>query len=352
MILLYLFALLTQPTDRILCDLWTRALTQEAFVQACPALPITDLRVDVIDAEDLTLLCQRPAALLPRISEECGLDKSLDHYVFRIVKPAQQDLLCIVESQYAETPAPEEIAAQCPGVVNYIIQPAGTRQIEPAQPACPMQSIPTGAGLYEQPAQVADLATAESLPLLAGELIWYGYVKPDCAGMSGVTSNHLPTPCGLAAARQAVIDWQNQFDIAIYNAALTHNIPARLLKRIILVESQFWIFYSAGKDGEIGVMQVTDNGLDTLLRFDPWLDPTYASKSDDARAWSRAAVRPYFETENVQTIQNNMTYYARLLAAFHCRTLTVNPALTGADAWRTTVINYNGAPEYLLKIER
>jgi hypothetical protein len=126
---------------------------------------------------------------------------------------------------------------------------------------------------------------------------------------------------------------------------------------MIMIESQFWPFYN-GAAGEIGIMQVTDNGLDTLLRFDRSLDPHYLSRTDDGKLWSRYAAREIFMCRNCNIheatdhIKITMDYYARLLAAFHCRAVTINPALTGADEWRQTVVDYNGSGEYLLRIEQ
>lgn len=350
MILLYLFALLTTSTDRILCDLWTRALTQEALTAACPAIT-EGARVDVYTL-DMSLVCSKPAPFLNRITEECGLNGALDQYILRIVKPGHQELICMIESQYQQAPSEEEIAQQCPNATNYTIQFAGTREVKESAPACPYTPIEEGAGLYQQPTQASDLITTDPLPILAGNLIWFGFVNvTTCNGMSGVDLNRSASPCGLAAAFPAVVAWQNQFDTAILEAARTYAIPARLLKRMMMVESQFWHYFDNGADGEIGILQVTDNGLDTLLRFDPWLDPAYQAKSPNAQAWSRAFVRHYFNPESVQHVNQNIPYFARLLAAYHCRAVTLNPALTGADEWRQTVIDYNGTPEYLLLIE-
>lgn len=352
MILIYLFAILTQPTDRIICDLWTRAITQEALTAACPAFVAEGLRVDVYTV-DMQFVCSRPAQSLARVQEDCGLNGALDQYILRIVQPGYQELKCMVQSPNADMPTAEEIAEQCPGVgKDYVIKASGKREERAEAPSCPFAEIEPGPGLYQQPNNAAELATAESMPTLAGKLIWYGYVKvTTCEGNSGVDVHHIATPCGVAAAYSQMMAWQNQFDGAIYEAALTYHIPARLLKRIMRVESNYWMFYDTGEDGETGMMQVTDNGLDTLLRFDPWLDPVYPGRDANAQAWSRATARQYFTVESVQTINEHMPYYARLLAAFHCRAITLNPALTGADAWRQAVIDYNGTPEYLIKIE-
>lgn len=359
-ILIFLFAILSTPQDRIICDLWTRTLTQEAFDAACPISSPVGYRVDVYSL-DMQLLCAKPAEQLPTIREDCGLNGALDQYRLRIVQPAYTTLLCMVESNRQETPGAEMIAEQCPGVgSSYTVQYAGSRSAQDAAKfACPARSIPSGHGFYEQPFDVSGLATRDELPLLAGELIWNGHVKvTTCAGGSGVDLNRAATPCGYLSAQDAVIAWQNQFDAEIYDAALTYRVPARLLKRMMMIESQFWIFHDRGADGEIGIMQITDNGLDTLLRWDREIDPVYLSRDDTRKAWSRNVTRQLFIChhcsfqEAIDHIKNTMPYYARLLAAFHCRAATLNPAHEGADQWRQTVVDYNGSGTYLLRIER
>lgn len=357
--ILFLFAILSVPQDRILCDLWTRALTQPEFDAACPVNALSGLRVDVYSL-DMSLVCSKPAESLPRIQQDCNLNAALDQYILRIVRPAHSDLVCMVESESAEQPSQAEIAAQCPNLPReYVVQFAGSREVQPeAQFACPARTLTPGGGLYQQALSADDLATRDELSLLAGKLIWFGFVDvTTCNGLSGVNVAHVATPCGYLSAQDEVIAWQNQFDDAIYSAALAWNVPAKLLKRVMMIESQFWLFYDKGADGEIGIMQITDNGLDTLLRWDPAIDPDYQSRSDDAKAWSRNVTRELFQCVNcslmeaTEKIKLNMPYYARLLAAYHCRAVTLNPALVGDDEWRQTVLDFNGSVEYLLKIE-
>jgi hypothetical protein len=105
-------------------------------------------------------------------------------------------------------------------------------------------------------------------------------------------------------------------------------------------------------------MQITDNGFDTLLRFDPALDADYLQRDDAGQFYARAAVRDSLVCVNcnmeyhTQKIKDNMNTYARLLAAYHCRAATINPALTGNDIWRQAVVDYNGSAEYLRRIEQ
>lgn len=356
--LIFLFAILSAPTDRIICDLWTRAITQADMLAACGSLKLEGYRVDVYSLE-MVFICSKPATSLPRIAEDCALESPLDHYVLRMVEPGYTTLLCMVASDTEETPTEAEIAEQCPGVTNYVVEFAGSRQSKEAEEfSCPARDLPLGFGLYDQAMDADDLYTDVELTWLAGQLIWNGRVKvTTCEGSSGANTDKIATPCGYLSAHDDVLMWQNQFNTDIYSTAIAWDVPARLLKRMMMIESQFWPYYT-GADGETGIMQVTDNGLDTLLRFDRAIDPDYLVRDDENKLWSRAITRQTFECPNcrleeaIQHIKNTMPYYARLLAAYHCRAVTVNPALTGADAWRQTVVDYNGSANYILKVEQ
>jgi hypothetical protein len=222
---------------------------------------------------------------------------------------------------------------------------------------CPGRTITQGGGLYQQVSNADALYTDAPLNWLAGKLIWNGYVTTDCGG-SGLDPYTLAAnPCGMRNAKPLVIHWQNQFNAEIFSAAISYNVPAKLLKRMMMIESQFWIYYQPPV-GEVGVMQVTDNGLDTLLRFDPGIDPFYIARDDQQKQWSRSVTRREFICENCITqeainhIKTSMPYYARLLAAYHCRAVVINPALTGEDAWRQSVVDYNGSAAYLERVEQ
>jgi hypothetical protein len=365
--LLFLFALLTAPTDKYICELWTRALTRDGLIQACGTTQLAGYRVDVYDLS-LRSVCQQDAALLNDMQElmrECNMNAPLDEYILRIVQPGFTELMCSVISAQKKLPTLDEVADQCPeGLTRFktgaysIAWKAEYIPPEQTRLSCPARELITGQGLYEQAFSPESLMTDASLPWLAGKLIWNNVISVDSCQGSGLDPLTLAAnPCGLTHAKSFVYQWQNQFNPEIYSAALAYHVPARLLKRMMMTESQLWPFYN-GKAGEISIMQVTDNGLDTLLRFDPAIDPTYLSRTDQGRQWSRGATRQIFTCLNcsledaVTHIKQTMPYYARLLAAFHCRAVTINPALTGADTWRQAVVDYNGSAEYLRRIEQ
>jgi len=243
--ILYLFALVTRPTDRYICDLWTRSLALNEVSEACGVLH-TGYRLDVYDL-DMMPVCSRPADLLYEISAECALEETLDHYVLRVVEPGYSTLLCFVETPNRAGPNADEISAQCPGAREYEVRFAGVKPPPPEEKpfTCPPRILEPGPGLYARVETAEALYTDEPLTWLAGMLIWHGLIRAECYG-SGLDPFTLAADaCGMAHARPEVIRWQNQFNAAIFEASAAYNVPPRLIKRMIAVESQYWPFYTA-----------------------------------------------------------------------------------------------------------
>jgi hypothetical protein len=71
----------------------------------------------------------------------------------------------------------------------------------------------------------------------------------------------------MSVARDAVRDWQNQFDNIIINIAKDTGVPAHLLKNLFAKESQFWP--GARPKSDIGLGQLTEHGADTTLLWNP-----------------------------------------------------------------------------------
>jgi hypothetical protein len=112
------------------------------------------------------------------------------------------------------------------------------------------------------------LATEEPYSYLAGRLIAQGAVNASSCPGGGLLSNGYADNCGLELAMPEVLRWQNQFDDQILQVALDTKVPAQLLKRLFSLESQFWpgVFRIPN---EFGLGQVTDNGMDALLIWNP-----------------------------------------------------------------------------------
>ncbi len=118
------------------------------------------------------------------------------------------------------------------------------------------------------PEDAAFLHTEEPYSYLAGRLIAEGVVDASSCTSGGLLSNGYADNCGLDVAMPEVIVWQNQFDDQIMLAANEVKVPAQLLKNLFAQESQFWpgVFK---QPQEFGLGQITDNGADTLLLWNP-----------------------------------------------------------------------------------
>lgn len=129
----------------------------------------------------------------------------------------------------------------------------------------PLVDLPSWASFPPSP---DELNTMKPYQYLAGQLLYTGQVKaPECPG-GGLITGTGPNACGLNKASQAVIDWQNQFDVDIWSASRTVGIPPKLIKTMIEQESQFWPANSRRALYEYGLGQVSPSGADTALRWD------------------------------------------------------------------------------------
>jgi hypothetical protein len=118
------------------------------------------------------------------------------------------------------------------------------------------------------PEDAAFLATEQPYSYLAGRLIAQGAVDASTCPSGGLLSNGYADNCGMDLAMPEVIIWQNQFDDQIMQVATDIKVPAQLLKNLLAQESQFWpgVFR---QPKEFGLGQMTDNGVDALLLWNP-----------------------------------------------------------------------------------
>jgi hypothetical protein len=118
------------------------------------------------------------------------------------------------------------------------------------------------------PASPGDMATNKPYQFLAGRLIAAGFVNAsDCPG-GGLFTSGAPNACGLERAAAAVIEWQNQYDVNIWEAGREYGIPPLLVKTLIEQESQFWPGNSIRALYEFGLGQLSPTGLDVAMRWD------------------------------------------------------------------------------------
>lgn len=310
---LYIWFLLTLPSDRSICSLWVnQPPTQTALVQACGTEQFAaSYRVDVLYVGKV--ICSMPIESLGNIAVECALTGRLDQYRMNIVEPNYQTLICSVSTEANIKPNVSDVKTQCPQAPkNYELRIAGTQAVKPKdEPTCLPPAI----------TQPSSIATTEDYYLLAGKLIWYGYAKSNCAGgLAGVNPvTFAALPCGMDGARAKMIDWQNSMDAEIISAASMWNVPAALLKQMIADETQFWTW--TGVNDEHGLIQITEDGAGVVLHF---FDDNYyhlnPKQQHSARiAWLQQLDCLYCTPlEAIDHARQVMPLYAQALAAYYC----------------------------------
>lgn len=308
--MIYIWAILTIPQDRLLCTLWTRAVTQPAIVQACGEIDLTPYTARV--TLDGVNVCNLPAASLPWAAHDCNLPRRLDDYRLAVVEPNYQETLCVVETTSPDTPSADLLRASCKKLPSaYVTRLWSTRQPTPAPVSCKPPAI----------TQPASIATSETYHHLAAKLIWFGLAPSACkqgeAGVDPLTWS--VAPCALDGARIEMIRWQNSLDAAILSAAQTWNVPAATLKNLIASETQFWPW--TGVTGEHGLAQITDDGAAVVMHF---YYPGYYQLETKAQAEARAEwLRPLncnycTPQQAMQRARETMPKTAQALAAYYC----------------------------------
>jgi hypothetical protein len=119
------------------------------------------------------------------------------------------------------------------------------------------------------PQDIGQLATDLPYNYLAGRLITKGIVDGTPCARYGLESNGYANACGLELARGEVNTWQDRFDTHIIAASQKTGIPSRLIKEVIAQESQFWPGSWIYSPEERGLGQLTPEGADTLLMWNP-----------------------------------------------------------------------------------
>ncbi len=118
------------------------------------------------------------------------------------------------------------------------------------------------------PRTAPELASDIPYTYLAGNLITQGFVDASSCPDDGLTFGGAANACGMNVAREMVTEWQNRFDALIINVSNETGVPAFLLKNMFSRESQFWPgVFREGED--VGFGQLTDNGADTTLLWNP-----------------------------------------------------------------------------------
>ena len=216
-----------------------------------------------------------------------------------------------------------------------------------------------------------DLNTNKKLHYLAGKLISQGYADASSCPGGGFLSNGAPNACGLEASQDKVLEWQNRFDMVIWEAAKDYGIPAKLIKSVIELESQYWPQNARYYYDEYGLGQVNELGIDVLLRWDNEIysdvcssilsecPVNYSSLSDYPRVLMRGkilqeidAVCPSCEYGvDINKAEDSIELLTRLMRANVIQTgyiLKIKGATTSyEDMWKFTMVSYHSGYLYL-----
>lgn len=319
--IIFIWYLFTLPTNTDVCRLWiNHAPTAADLVAACPPLgPLNDYRLRVAYYNDGQIACDDiPGDYLPEVSNHCRGMMMYELYTITIYRPGVVTLICPLRIEHDGQPTPAEIADQCPQApAQYELKFSHQTTPEPAPAQCVPPAPQPGPGLLDSADQ---LTTDMDLHLLAARLIWNGFVTPDCNGWSGIDPlTGAATACGLQSARAQVRAWQNRYDTEILAAAATWHIPPRLLKRLAIEETQLWPW--TGNNGELGLTQITEDGIDMTLLY---YQTGYATMPPAERQTARAQIRARLDCptcsawQAAESARDDWDIYAAALAAYYC----------------------------------
>ena len=223
------------------------------------------------------------------------------------------------------------------------------------------------------PPQSEDLGTDISYTYLAEQLIRAGAVDVSACPYGGLPPEGGVSTCGLEVARDAVRSWQNQFDAIILNVGRDTGVPARLLKNMFAIESQFWPGITDRE--HMGLGQLTEKGADTALLWNPpffrqfcplVMDSAECSKgylhlSEEQQDYVRLALIDAINSTcetcplgiDLDRANFSVGVFAHAMLA-NCEqagqlveNITAGPAGNAAtyeDLWKFTLANYNAGP--------
>jgi len=235
----------------------------------------------------------------------------------------------------------------------------------------PLEGLPTW---LSTPAIPELMASDETYFYLAGRLIEQNLVDASDCPSAGLLPNRYANACGMEKALPQVEAWQNKFDQQIIQIANQTGIPAQLMKNIFAQESQFWP--GTFKDPkEFGLGQLTDNGAETILLWNPAFFKQFCPLVLDQNACERGYVylsvgnqallrgalatqsradcpdcQGGFDTEN---INHSINLFAQILMAncsqvsrmvYNATGRSPGTLLDYESLWRLTVANYHAGP--------
>ncbi len=116
--------------------------------------------------------------------------------------------------------------------------------------------------------RTTNLATTNRNDVLAAELLSSGLVDGATCPALGLNPDGSANGCGIEHTHNQVLTWQNQFDSVILSSSQAAELPPKVVKAVIAVESQFWPAANWTL-GENGLGQMTTYGADLVLMWRP-----------------------------------------------------------------------------------
>lgn len=263
---------------------------------------------------------------------------------------------------------------------GYRVTLAATTPVEEWSDACALKfgiDVPGSVAWARMPLTPVELNTYKTLHFLTGKLIINNQVDTSGCPSGGFLENGAPNSCAIETAREQVNAWQNQFDPAIWNASLQNGVPARLLKTIIEIESQYWPGGEQNYLYEYGLSQINYLGVDAALRWDPVLfdmvcNPAqftcsagYLSLPATQKAQLKAIVLSMLDTAcidcpngvNLDNAAQSINILSRVLLANCEQTRYIQASVTSKppsyeDMWKLTLVSYHSGFGCLLNALR
>lgn len=252
---------------------------------------------------------------------------------------------------------------------GYLVTLDAATPVEEWTDACALKfgvDTPSSLEWARMPLTPAKLNTFKTLHFLTGKLIINNQVDASACPSGGFLENGAPNSCAVEAARARVNAWQNQFDPAIWNASLQHGVPARLLKTIIEIESQYWPGGEQNYLYEYGLSQINYLGVDAALRWDAVLfdmvcNPVqfncaggYLSMPPNQKAQLKAMVLSMLDTAcidcpngvRLDNAAQSINILSRVLLANCEQTRYIQASVSSRppayeDMWKLTLVSYH-----------
>ena len=258
-----------------------------------------------------------------------------------------------------------------------LLLPGAARAWEASDPSEPVFGADTKDAPYWLfgPATGSQLYSEYDLAYLAGQLIIQGAVDASACPGGAMLNEGTANECGVRAAHNQVLEWQNQFNYDIIGASKETGVPPMLIKNIFAWETQFWPKTIFVNTFEYGLGHITEAGADSALRWnynfylplcresfsDDTCNITYDRQPFSIRAALMGVVVRSVETNcpscqygmDLEKAKQSVYVFANTILAnanlvnMTVTGLTGKPAIQSVnynDLWKFSLVSYNAGP--------